>query len=99
MVLTSRRDNIDNLFDLWTLEVCGTLRARGNRVASNGNRSCLSPDDNYVAGGSADGCVYIWSISKVDIVSTLKEHTASFLCAFQFVQSTPFFFFFHFLIG
>ncbi|XP_030494346.1 autophagy-related protein 16 [Cannabis sativa] len=80
IVLTSGRDNMHNLFDIRTLEVCNTLRATGNRVASNWSRSCLSPDDNHVAAGSADGSVYIWSISKADIVSTLKEHTTPVLC-------------------
>ncbi|KAF2282879.1 hypothetical protein GH714_043363 [Hevea brasiliensis] len=80
VVLTSGRDNLHNLFDMRSLEVCSTLRATGNRVASNWSRSCMSPDDNYVAAGSADGSVYIWSISKADIVSTLKEHTSSVLC-------------------
>uniref|UniRef100_A0A6M2F644 Uncharacterized protein n=1 Tax=Populus davidiana TaxID=266767 RepID=A0A6M2F644_9ROSI len=80
VVLTSGRDNLHNLFDMRSLEVCGTLRATGNRVASNWSRSCISPDDNYVAAGSADGSVHIWSISQGDIVSTLKEHTAPVLC-------------------
>ncbi|QHO20022.1 hypothetical protein HN51_062533 [Arachis hypogaea] len=80
VVLTSGRDNLHNLFDVRSLEVCGTLRASGNRVASNWSRSCISPDDNHVAAGSADGSVYIWSISKGDIVSTLKEHSSSVLC-------------------
>ncbi|KAM1128975.1 hypothetical protein TB2_038759 [Malus domestica] len=80
VILTSGRDNVHNLFDMRSLEVRRTLRATGNRVASNWSRSCISPDDNYVAAGSADGSVYIWSISKADIVSTLKEHTASVLC-------------------
>ncbi|GFZ11974.1 transducin/WD40 repeat-like superfamily protein [Actinidia rufa] len=80
VILTSGRDNLHNLFDIRSLEVCGTLRASGNRVASNWSRSCISPDDNYVASGSADGSVYIWSVSKANIVSTLKEHTASVLC-------------------
>ncbi|BAT76005.1 hypothetical protein VIGAN_01395700 [Vigna angularis var. angularis] len=79
-VLTSGRDNLHNLFDVRSLEVCSTLKAAGNRVASNWSRSCFSPDDNHVAAGSADGSVYIWSISKGDIVGTLKEHTSSVLC-------------------
>nr|POE48558.1 autophagy-related protein 16 [Quercus suber] len=80
VVLTSGRDNLHNLFDMRSLEVCGTLRASGNRVASNWSRSCISPDDNYVAAGSADGSISIWSISKTDIVSTLREHTSPVLC-------------------
>lgn len=79
-VLTSGRDNIHNLFDIRSLEVYSTLRATGNRVASNWSRSCLGPDDNHVASGSADGSVFIWSISEADIVSTLKEHTTAVLC-------------------
>ncbi|CAL5198166.1 unnamed protein product [Lathyrus oleraceus] len=81
IALTSGRDNLHNLFDVRTLEVCGTLRASGNKVASNWSRSCISPDNNHVAAGSADGSVHIWSISKGDIVSTLKEHTSSVLCS------------------
>ena len=76
IVLTSGRDNMHNLLDMRSLEVCGTLRANGNRVASNWSRSCISADDNYVAAGSVDGSVHIWSILKAEIVSTLKEHTA-----------------------
>uniref|UniRef100_A0A166EIV4 Uncharacterized protein n=1 Tax=Daucus carota subsp. sativus TaxID=79200 RepID=A0A166EIV4_DAUCS len=80
VILTSGRDNVHNLFDMRTLEVCGTLRASGNRMASNWSRSCISADDNYVAAGSADGSVHVWSISKASIVSTLKEHNSSVLC-------------------
>ncbi|PWA77675.1 WD40 domain-containing protein [Artemisia annua] len=80
MILTSGRDNLHNLFDIRSLEVCGRFQATENRVASNWSRSCISADDNYVASGSADGSVHVWSISKGNIVSTLKEHTASVLC-------------------
>ncbi|KAK9113578.1 hypothetical protein Syun_020375 [Stephania yunnanensis] len=78
--LTSGRDNLHNLFDMRSLEVCGTLRATGNRLASNWSRSCISANDNYVAAGSADGSVQVWSIPRADVVSTLKEHTAPVLC-------------------
>ncbi|XP_057435453.1 autophagy-related protein 16-like isoform X2 [Lotus japonicus] len=80
VVLTSGRDNLHNLFDVRSLEVSGTLRGTGNRVASNWSRSCISPDDKHVSSGSSDGSVYVWSTSTVDIVSTLKEHASSVLC-------------------
>lgn len=80
MILTSGRDNVHNVFDTRTLEICGTLRASGNRLASNWSRSCISPDDEYVAAGSSDGTVHVWSISKGSIVSTLKEQTSPILC-------------------
>ncbi|XP_077214652.1 transducin/WD40 repeat-like superfamily protein [Tasmannia lanceolata] len=79
IVLTSGRDNSHNLFDMRSLEVCGTLRANGNRVASNWSRSCISADDNYVAAGSVDGSVYVWSRLRADIVSTVKGHSAAVL--------------------
>ncbi|KAK1377251.1 ATG16 domain-containing protein [Heracleum sosnowskyi] len=80
VILTSGRDNVHNLFDMRTLEVCKTLRASGSRMASNWSRSCISADDNYVAAGSADGSISVWSISKASVVSTLKEHNSSVLC-------------------
>jgi len=66
IMLTSGRDNLHNLFDVRTLEVCGTFRASRNRVASNWSRSCMSPDENSFAAGSADGSVYVWSSLKED---------------------------------
>lgn len=80
MILTSGRDNLHNLFDIRTLEICTTLRSNGYRVASNWSRSCISADDGYVASGSVDGSVHIWSVANAKIVSTLKEHTAPVLC-------------------
>ncbi|KAG9441463.1 hypothetical protein H6P81_017317 [Aristolochia fimbriata] len=84
LVLTSGRDNLHNLFDMRTLEVCGTMRANGNKVATNWSRSCISPDDGYVASGSTDGSVYIWSRTRGDIVNTLKEDAVPVLsCAWS----------------
>lgn len=80
MILTSGRDNLHNLFDIRTLEICGTFRANANRVASNWSRSCISADDSYVTAGSVDGSVHIWSVSNAKMVSTLKEHTSPVLC-------------------
>ncbi|KAL8547540.1 hypothetical protein ACS0TY_007029 [Phlomoides rotata] len=80
VILSSGRDNLHNLFDMRSLEICATLRGNGGRVSSNWSRSCMSPDDGYVAAGSVDGSVHIWSVSNAKIVSTLKEHTSSVLC-------------------
>ena len=78
--MTSGRDNEHNLFDMRTLEVFGTLRASEKSVASNLSRSCISADDSYIAAGSADGSVHIWSIQKGNTISTLNEHRSSVLC-------------------
>lgn len=79
IVLTSGKGNLHNLFDMRSLEVCGTLRANGNRVVSNWSRSCISADDNYIAAGYTDGSVYVWSRLRSEIVSTLKGHLAPVL--------------------
>ncbi|XP_010929949.2 autophagy-related protein 16 isoform X1 [Elaeis guineensis] len=79
LVLTSGRDNLHNLFDVRTLEVCGTFRANGNRVASNWSRSCISADENCVAAGSADGSIYVWSRLKADMPSILEGHSSPVL--------------------
>ncbi|XP_020597009.1 autophagy-related protein 16 [Phalaenopsis equestris] len=79
VVLTSGRDNVHNLFDVRTLEVCGTYRTNGNRVASNWSRSCISGDENCVAAGSADGSVSIWSRLMPHKVSVLDGHTSPVL--------------------
>ncbi|CAN6464214.1 unnamed protein product [Victoria cruziana] len=79
IVLTCGRDNLHNLFDIRTLEVCGTFRANGIKIATNWSRSCISSDDNYVAAGSLDGSVYVWSRLFPDTVSRLVEHTAPVL--------------------
>ncbi|XP_020253319.1 autophagy-related protein 16 isoform X1 [Asparagus officinalis] len=83
-VLTSGRDNLHNLFDVRSLEVCGTFRASGNRVASNWSRSCISPDENYVAAGSADGAVYVWTRAKEDASVLEGGHSSHVLsCAWD----------------
>lgn len=80
VLLSSGRDNLHNLFDMRTLEICATLRGSGSKMASNWSRSCMSPDESYVAAGSSDGTVQIWSVANAKIVSTLKEHTSPVLC-------------------
>ncbi|XP_031474575.1 autophagy-related protein 16 [Nymphaea colorata] len=89
IVLTSGRDNLHNLFDVRTLEVCGTFRSNGVKIASNWSRSCISSDDNYVAAGSSDGAVYVWSRLSPDTVSRLVEHTAPVLACTWSGLGTP----------
>ncbi|CAA6659601.1 unnamed protein product [Spirodela intermedia] len=78
-VLTSGRDNMHNIYDLRSLEVCETFKVSGNQLASNWSRSCISADDSYVAVGSADGAVHIWSRLKKGLVATLRGHAAPVL--------------------
>eukprot|EP00249_Psilotum_nudum_P002541 c15631_g1_i1 orf=223-1749(-) len=76
-ILTSGRDNIHHMFDVRTLESCNTFRAQGHRLATNWSRSCISPNEDYVAAGSADGTVLVWSKETSNLESTLKGHGTS----------------------
>ncbi|XP_020107458.1 autophagy-related protein 16 [Ananas comosus] len=84
LVLTSGKDNVHNLFDVRTLEVCGTFRAGGSRVVSNWGRSCISADENCIVAGASDGSVYVWSRLKGEILSILEGHSSAVLsCAWS----------------
>ncbi|CAI5954049.1 unnamed protein product [Closterium sp. NIES-64] len=61
-LVTCGRDNILRVFDLRSLAAKQVLRGpHGFRVASNWSRACVSPTDEYVAAGSMDGSVVVWS--------------------------------------
>ncbi|BBN17899.1 protein MpATG16 [Marchantia polymorpha subsp. ruderalis] len=84
-VLTSGRDNAINIFDVRSLEIRATYRSPNFRAATNWCRSCLSPNENYVAVGSADGAVVVWSRKNNEGESVLKGgHTYPVLaCAWS----------------
>lgn len=83
-VLTSGRDNVHNLFDVRSMEICATFKAQGHRVPTYWNRSCISADENYVAAGSADGVVLVWGRRKNDVESILKGHASPVIaCAWS----------------
>lgn len=79
-LLTTGRDNINYVFDVRTLEVRASFRAQGFRVGTNWSRSCMSPDENYVAAGSADGTMFLWTIKSRIPETALKAHSTSTLC-------------------
>lgn len=78
-MLTSGRDNVHNMIDVRTLEVQASFRAPGLLVATNWSRSCLSPDERYVAAGGADGSVVVWNRFAKDGTVTLKGHSSPVL--------------------
>ncbi|TVU45065.1 hypothetical protein EJB05_04536, partial [Eragrostis curvula] len=80
-ILTSGRDNVHNLFDVRTLEICGTFRVTGNKVVGSWGKACISPDDNCIAAGSSDGSVYIWSRLKNDTPTILEGHSSPVLAS------------------
>lgn len=49
--------------------------ADGFKVGFDWTRAAFSPDGQYIAVGSADGSVFIWSIAANTIETILKGHT------------------------
>lgn len=88
-MLTSGRDNVHNLIDVRTLEVQASFRAPGLLVATNWSRSCLSPDEKYVAAGGTDGSVVVWNRYAKDSTVTLKGHTSPVLACTWSDQGRP----------
>lgn len=88
-MLTSGRDNVHNLIDVRTLEVQASFRAPGVLVATNWTRSCLSPDEKYVAAGGTDGSVVVWNRYAKDSTVTLKGHTSAVLACTWSDQGRP----------
>jgi autophagy-related protein 16-1 len=83
-ILTSGKDNVHNLFDIRTLEVCGTFRASGNQIVTGWGRPCISPDGNSIAAGSSDGNIHIWSRVRDGAVTVLEGHSSAVLsCAWS----------------
>ncbi|XP_059930689.1 protein Atg16l2-like isoform X4 [Gadus macrocephalus] len=55
-----------------------TLRAEGFKCGSDSTKAVFSPDGRYAAAGSADGGVYIWSVTNGDLQTCLSgKHSAS----------------------
>jgi WD40 repeat protein len=78
----------DGVVRVWDREKRRPLFSRGEPSAAppdsehqNGIRCiCFSPDERLVAAGSADGCVWIYSVSDGDEVAVLEGHGGPISC-------------------
>uniref|UniRef100_A0A7N6BR51 Autophagy-related protein 16 domain-containing protein n=1 Tax=Anabas testudineus TaxID=64144 RepID=A0A7N6BR51_ANATE len=77
-LLTCSRDDLIKIIDLRTNTVRQTFSAQGFKCGADWTRVTFSPDSSYVAGGSADGALYIWNIltGKVDRTLDRNHHSA-----------------------
>ncbi|XP_029171188.1 autophagy-related protein 16-1 isoform X1 [Nylanderia fulva] len=76
-LLSCVRDDTVKLIDLRMKKIVGSFSADGFKVGFDWTRAAFSPDGQYIAVGSADGSVFIWSIATNMIETTLKGHTAA----------------------
>uniref|UniRef100_A0A2K6FCH3 Autophagy-related protein 16-1 n=1 Tax=Propithecus coquereli TaxID=379532 RepID=A0A2K6FCH3_PROCO len=77
-LLTCSRDDLLKVIDLRTNAVKQTFSAPGFKCGSDWTRVVFSPDGSYVAAGSAEGALYVWSVltGKVEKVLS-KQHSSS----------------------
>ncbi|XP_070609135.1 autophagy-related protein 16-1 isoform X2 [Erythrolamprus reginae] len=73
-LLTCSRDDLLKIIDLRNNTVKHTFSAPGFKCGSDWTRVVFSPDGNYVAAGSADGSLYIWSVLTGKVERTLSKH-------------------------
>ncbi|XP_040828255.1 autophagy-related protein 16-1 isoform X4 [Ochotona curzoniae] len=77
-LLSCSRDDLLKVIDLRANAVKQTFSAPGFKCGSDWTRVVFSPDGSYVAAGSADGSLYVWSVltGKVEQV-LMKQHSSS----------------------
>ncbi|XP_033832967.1 autophagy-related protein 16-1 isoform X2 [Periophthalmus magnuspinnatus] len=77
-LLSCSRDDVIKIIDLRTTAVRQTFSAPGFKCGADWTRVTFSPDGSYVAGGSADGALYVWNVltGKVDRVLDRNHNSA-----------------------
>ncbi|XP_068601459.1 autophagy-related protein 16-1 [Brachionichthys hirsutus] len=73
-LLTCSRDDLVKVVDLRTNAVRQTFSAQGFKCGADWTRVTYSPDASYVAGGSADGVLYIWNVLTGKVERTLDRN-------------------------
>ncbi|XP_036853636.1 autophagy-related protein 16-1 isoform X2 [Manis javanica] len=77
-LLSCSRDDLLKIIDLRINAVRQTFSAPGFKCGSDWTRVVFSPDGSYVAAGSAEGSLYIWSVLSGKVEKVLsKQHSSS----------------------
>ncbi|XP_019961110.2 autophagy-related protein 16-1 [Paralichthys olivaceus] len=86
-LLTCSRDDLIKIIDLRTNAVRQTFSAQGFKCGADWTRVTFSPDGSYVAGGSADGALYVWNVLTGKVDRTLDRNHNSAINAVSWSPS------------
>ncbi|XP_034459508.1 autophagy-related protein 16-1 isoform X1 [Hippoglossus hippoglossus] len=86
-LLTCSRDDLIKIIDLRTNAVRQTFSAQGFKCGADWTRVTFSPDGSYIAGGSADGALYVWNVLTGKVDRTLDRNHNSAINAVSWSPS------------
>ncbi|XP_054977819.1 autophagy-related protein 16-1 isoform X2 [Sorex araneus] len=86
-LLSCSRDDLLKIVDLRVNAVRQTFSAPGFKCGSDWTRVVFSPDGSYVAAGSAEGALYVWSVLSGKVEKVLAKHHSSSINAVAWAPS------------
>ncbi|XP_032887329.1 autophagy-related protein 16-1 isoform X2 [Amblyraja radiata] len=76
-LLTCSRDDILKIIDLRTNVTKQSFSSPGFKCGSDWTRITFSPDGRFIAAGSSDGTLYVWSVESGKVERSLGKHHSS----------------------
>ncbi|XP_067851641.1 autophagy-related protein 16-1-like isoform X2 [Heptranchias perlo] len=86
-LLTCSRDDLVKIIDLRTNVIRQSFSSQGFKCGSDWTRVTFSPDGKFVAAGSSDGTLYVWSVDSGKTERTLGKHHSSSINAVSWSPS------------